>query len=84
MNNKNFRKTLKQIKRYAGVFAKGFSRMLYGTLLAILYVTAIMGFILVAADGGYTAVFDFIAACATLAVAVFNTYVWGKIGGVKK
>ena len=84
MNNANFRKTLKQIKHHAGIVARGISRTMYGTLISGLYITAAFGFYLVAIDKGYTAVFDFIAACVTLAVAVFNTYVWGVRGNVKK
>ena len=85
MSNVNFGKVLKQVKFHAGVVARGLARTLYGTVVAGLIAVAIYGFILIKSEGGYAAVFDFIAACATLVVALANAYVLGsKKRGAKK
>ena len=77
MKNGKFGEVLKHIKFHGGILVRGFSRMLYGTLVAGLFVISGMGFFLVTIDSGYTAVFDFIAACATLTVALGCTYLLG-------
>ena len=85
MSNVNFGKVLKQVKFHAGIVVRGLARTLYGTVVAGLIAVAIYGFILIKSEGGYAAVFDFIAACATLVVALANAYVLGsKKRGAKK
>ena len=84
MNNGKFGDVLNHIKFHAGILVKGISRMIYGTLVAGLFVMSTLGFILVTRDSGYVAVFDFVAASATLAVALGNVYLIGCKRGAKK
>ena len=84
MNNEKFNDVLKRINFHGGILARGFWRALYGTLSAGLFVVTVMGFILVTRDDGYVAVFDFIAACALLVVALGNVYLLGCKRGAKK
>ena len=85
MKRVNFKKIQKQAKFHLDVLLKGLVRTLYGTLTAGLFAFAIYGFVLIKKEGGYAAVFDFIAACATLTVALANAYVLGcKRRGAKK
>lgn len=72
---------LEQIKFHSGILLKGFVRTAYGALIAGLIGISIYGFVAIEGESGYIAVFDFIAACATLTVAVCNLYV---IGGKKR
>lgn len=73
----NIKYILEQVKFHAGIVLKGFARTIYGALVAGLLAIAIYGFISIRSEAGYIAVFDFIAACATLTVAVCNLYVMG-------
>lgn len=85
MRNVNFKRVLKQVKFHADIMLRGLARTLYGTLIAGLIAFAVYGFVLIKSEGGYAAVFDFIAACATLMVALANAYVLGnKRRGAKK
>ena len=85
MNSVDFRKGLKQVKFHADIMLRGLARTLYGTFVAGLIAFAIYGFVLIKSEGGYAAVFDFIAACATLVVALANAYLLGsKRKGAKK
>ena len=84
MKDGKFGDVLKHIKFHGGILVRGISRALYGTLVAGLFAVAVMGFFLVAIDDGYTAVFDFIAACALLVVAMGNVYLIGCKRSVKK
>lgn len=77
-----------QIKRYLAnvkfhlrIMWRGFCRTVYGAAVAGLIAMAIYGFISVTTETGWIAVFDFIAACATMVVALANMYL---IGGRKK
>ena len=63
---------------HASVLLSGLARTLYGSLIAGLIGVSIYGFISIANEDGYIAVFDFIASVATLTVAVFNMYCIGK------
>lgn len=70
---------------HASILLKGLARTLYGALIAGLICIAFYGFVSIANEDGYLAVFDFIASIATLAVAVFNMYCLGlKKGRGKK
>lgn len=75
--NVDFRKTMDQAKHLGITVLRGFIRTLYGALIAGLIGISIYGFIAIESESGYIAVFDFIAACATLTVAVSNLYVMG-------
>jgi hypothetical protein len=76
--NIKFDRFLKQAKFHLGIMLRGLARTLYGTLIAGLVALAIYGFVLIGSESGYAAVFDFIAAIATLVVALANAYVLGS------
>lgn len=85
MKSFDIKKGMKQAKFHADILLRGLGRTLYGTLIAGLIAFAIYGFILIKSEGGYAAVFDFIAACATLILALANAYLLGcKRRGAKK
>ena len=85
MKSVNFKKVLKQVKFHADIMLRGLARMIYGTVIAGLIAFAIYGFVLIKSEGGYAAVFDFIAACAMLLLAMANAYLLGsKRRGGKK
>lgn len=84
MKNGKFGDVLNHIKFHGSILARGFLRALYGALVVGLFVVAIMGFVLVTIDSGYTAVFDFVAACALLMVALGSVYALGCKRGAKK
>ena len=85
MRNVNFKKALKQVKFHADIMLRGLARTLYGALIAGLIAFAVYGFVLIKSEGGYAAVFDFIAACAMLLLALANAYLLGsKRRGAKK
>lgn len=72
------KKILEQVKFHGGIVLRGFVRTIYGALVAGLLACAVYGFIGISGEAGYMAVCDFIAACATLAVAVCNMYCIGS------
>lgn len=81
----NFEKFLKLAKFHFGILLRGLGRTLYGAFITGLIAFAIYGFVLIKSEGGYAAVFDFIASIATLVVALANAYVLGsKKRGAKK
>lgn len=85
MKKVNFAKVLKQVQFHAGILLIGLARMVYGSLIAGLTAFAIYGFVLIKSEGGYAAVFDFIAALAMLILALCNAYLLGcKRRGAKK
>lgn len=85
MKNVNFKKVMKQVKFHTDILLRGLARTLYGTVIAGLMAFAVYGFVLIKSEGGYTAVFDFIAACAMLILALANAYMLGnKRRGAKK
>lgn len=69
------------VKFHLRIMWRGFCRTVYGAAVAGLIAMAIYGFVSVTTETGWTAVFDFIAACATMVVALANMYL---IGGRKK
>ena len=76
---------MKQAKFHADIMLRGLARTLYGALIAGLIAFAVYGFVLIKSENGYVAVFDFIAACATLILALANAYALGnKRRGAKK
>jgi hypothetical protein len=81
MKEFNFGNVLEQVKNHVGIMVRGIARTLYGALIAGLLVIAVYGFIGIQSESGYLAVFDFIAALATLSIALCNVYLMGKRQG---
>lgn len=75
--NIDYRKTVGLAKHFALTVLRGLVRTIYGALIAGLIGISIYGFIVIEGETGYLAVFDFIAACATMTVAVCNLYLMG-------
>lgn len=73
----NIKNRLDNARFHASILLKGLARTIYGTLIAVLIGVAIYGFVSIANEDGYIAVFDFIASVATLVVAVCNMYCIG-------
>ena len=85
MNLKNYEKFLMHTRFHLGIVLRGLGRTLYGCFIAGLIGFAIYGFVLIKSESGYAAVFDFIAATATLVLALANAYALGcKRKGGKK
>ena len=85
MESLQIKMALKNAKFHLRIMWRGFCRTVYGAAVAILFVVAIYRFVSVSGETGWVAVFDFIAACATIAVALENMYFMGgrKKGGAK-
>ena len=75
------KKFWKAFKFHTKIAWRGFYRTVYGALVAWLVAMAIYGFASVTKETGWVAVWDFIASCATLIVAMCNVY---RIGCNKK
>lgn len=77
------KKVWKSVKIHAKIAWRGFYRTVYGALIAGLMAMAIYGFVSLSVETGWVAVWDFVASCATLLVAVSNMYFMGtnKKGG---
>lgn len=75
------KKAWKTFKFHAKIAWRGFCRTVYGALVAGLIALAVYGFVSLTTETGWTAVFDFIASCATIVVALSNMYL---MGGRKK
>ena len=78
MTKSDVKKMLITIGHHTRILFSGFKRMLYGTLIIIMFAVAAYGFFTISNEEGYAAVFDFIASIATLIVAVANMYVLGS------
>lgn len=74
---KEFKSVAKVMGRHFGVLVKGFVRMLFGVAVAGLLCFGGWGFYMIPAQGGYSAVFDFILALSTMMLAVYGLYVMG-------
>ncbi len=80
-----FKKFMKQFLFHLRVVARGLARTIYGAFIAGLIAFAIYGFTVIKAEDGYAAVFDFVASCAVLIIALVNAYALGiKRKGGKK
>ena len=66
------------VRHHALILLNALKRMVFSTLTIVLFVIAIAGFCLVAKEGGYAAVFDFIWSCVTFAIAVVSMYFLGN------
>lgn len=73
--------SFKEVMRLMGfhclVLLRGLVKVLYGAAVAGLIGMAVYGFSVIPYEDGYVAVCDFIAAIATLAVALTCTYAFG-------
>ena len=71
---------------HAGIFLKGCLRTVYGVAVAGLIGLAVYGFVMIPTEGGYIAVCDFVAAVASLVVALSAMYCLGtnKKKGAKR
>lgn len=74
---RNCKDVLQLIGFHCTVLLRGLVKVLYGAAVTILITLAVYGFSAVSTEGGYVAVCDFIAAIATLAVALSCTYAFG-------
>ena len=74
------------VKFHARIAWRGFCRTIYGATVAGLLAIAVYRFFSVAGETGWIAVCDFIAACATMIVALANMYLMGckKKRGTKR
>ena len=77
MKNVDFKNALENAGFHVRILIRGLWRTLYGALIAGLIGISVYGFIAIGSEAGYVAVFDFIATCATLTVAVSNMYMLG-------
>ena len=85
MKKDDFKKALKKAQFHGGVLLRGLARTLFGALNACLIAAAVYGFVLIQEEGGYTAVFEFIGACALVMIALANAYLLGcKKRGAKR
>lgn len=84
MNKIKFQNAMITASFHASILLKGLGRTLYGALIAGLFGIAFYGFVSLAHEDGYIAVFDFIASVATLVVAACNMYALGLKGRGKK
>lgn len=73
---------IRQVGTHAKILLVGMARALYGAATAVLVGLAVYGFSAIPAEGGYTAVLEFVGAIATLAVALCSMYTMGR--GKKK
>ena len=67
----------------AKLLFRGLVRTIWGGLTAGLIYLAFYGFVAIPTEGGYAAVFDFVAAVALMVLALLNIYMQG-IGSFKK
>jgi len=80
-----FERFLKQSKLHLGIIVRGLARTIYGAFIAGLIAFSIYGFWIIQTEDGYAAVFDFVASCAVLVIALCNIYLLGsKRKGGKK
>lgn len=81
MEATQIKRALANAKFHLRIMWRGFCRTVYGAAVAGLIAMAIYGFFSVTTETGWAAVCDFIAACATMVVALANMYL---MGGRKK
>lgn len=81
----NFERFMKQAKFHLGNLVRGLARTIYGAFITGLIAFSIYGFVIIQTEDGYAAVFDFVASCAVLVIALCNVYLLGsKRKGGKK
>lgn len=79
MKKVNFSNFIEALGFHVSILVRGIGRTLYGALIAGLIGISIYGFASIRNEAGYIAVFDFIASCATLTVALCNVYLLGVV-----
>ena len=73
----NIKMAFAKVKFHSRIAWRGFCRTVYGAVVAGLLLIAVCRFVSVAGETGWIAVCDFIAACATMIVALANMYLMG-------
>lgn len=66
------------VRFHGGILLRGIIRTLYGAATFGIVAGAVYGLLSIPDEGGYVAVFDFVASVAMLVVAVANMYEIGK------
>lgn len=72
-----FKKVVRLIAYHGKILLRGFIKMLFGTLVAVLMAVSVYGFVMIPQDKGYNAVFDFAVAAACMVLAMGCVYVMG-------
>lgn len=82
----NTKKVFRLIEFHSIILFKGIVKMLYGAFAAKLLALGTYGFIKIASESGYDAVFDFLGSVCIVIVALVATYLMGGNGkkGAKK
>ena len=82
----NTKKASRLIGFHGLILLKGIARMLFGALTASILALGIYGFFMIPTEGGYDAVFDFLASICIICIALAATYLMGGHGkkGAKK
>lgn len=78
MEKVDVKRVLETANFHAKIICRGFARTAYGALVAGLIGISVYGFICISSENGYSAVCEFVASCATLAVALSNVYFMGR------
>ena len=73
----NGKEVLRQICFHGKILLRGMAKTLFGTAVAGIMALAVYGFMTIPSEGGYTAVCEFIAACATLTIGLTSMYFFG-------
>ena len=74
---RDFKEVMQLIGFHSMILLRGVSKMVYGTLTALVIVLAVDGFAAVHSEGGYAAVCDFIFAVSLLVIALCGLYLFG-------
>lgn len=77
MEAERIKMALARVKFHARIAWRGLCRTVYGAAVAGLLAISVYRFVSVAGETGWIAVCDFIAACATMIVALANMYFMG-------
>lgn len=82
----NFKKLSRRVGFHGMILVKGFIKMLCGAGTAALFAIGIYGLIMIASEGGWAAVCDFLGSVGIIFIALVATYVMGGTGkkGAKK
>lgn len=73
----SFKRMSRVIGYHFQILAKGFIKMLWGTMTAVAIGSAVYGFMMVPTEGGYVAVSDFLVSTLTMIVALGCMYIMG-------
>ena len=85
MDAVQIKKAWNAVKFHTKIAWRGFCRTIYGAAVAGLIAMAVYGFVSVTNERGWVAVWDFVASCATLIVALSNMYLLGgRKNGAKR